>query len=202
MTKAIAVLTQLVMGFVMSATAVAHADYSWSDAFVKESVTDGLFTFGNNYGFGVTLNQESYSSDAAKPQGQLLRVHFQLLNISGRPQTYAASYQTLVDSKRRVFAAQIQPDPAALEYYPPVIAVNPGNAVNTGLVFDVPVGTSMSDYVLALRGSATSAGVGLQLPVGTAHFEHEKTHCENMIDWSRATGMPLLPNSECMKPGG
>jgi len=140
---------------VLSPLAVAHADYTVIS--IKQAVANGGLQYWID---SATSNYPTSSFETLPPQGMYIQVLGKTRNVSNHPQTYTASYQTLTDKRSRVYAPSLR---KIAEYSQTVININPGNEVVTPLYFDVPGGTSISDYWFTLRGSATSSGTSAWL---------------------------------------
>ncbi len=76
--------------------------------------------------------------DLQKPaQGEFILVKMLVTNVSAEPQTFFASYNTLSDGN-----TEYRADDEAWIYLGNTLAdLNPGDSIDTAVVFDVPVGT-------------------------------------------------------------
>lgn len=183
MGKATAVLIGMLMVFSISPAAVAQAE---ENASLWEKFADGPFIFG---GFSIGLASPGYVGDSAvEAQGQYMHVSLRVENTASMPKTYFAGYQTLVDGRGRVFAADTS---AALfnNDAQPIVAINPGNTLVTSLFFDVPIGSAINDYFLVLRASGDSAGIAVDLPPGKVVPEIVVDH-DAICNYSRSSGLP------------
>jgi hypothetical protein len=116
--------------------------------FVVQSVAPGVKTLGNQY-----INTTA--------QGEFILVTVQVTNTSDQPQTFSGSNCKAFDNAGR----QLAPSTTAAIYLPDsnslYMPINPGNSVVGTLVFDVPVGSTLTS--LELHDSAFSGGVTVQL---------------------------------------
>jgi hypothetical protein len=126
---------------------------------VNEEARDGAFGFTvgivatDDSAFGINIDDEIH------PQGVFVLVAMYVENIGGSEQTYSADYQRLLDSKGRLFSPDLRARPEYTE-----VDINPGNSTPAYLYFDVPHGTTPSQYVLLLHASPDSPGVTVRLP--------------------------------------
>lgn len=97
-------------------------------------------------------------------QGKYLLVYVTVTNRGTKPESFAGGSQKLVDSLGREY----EPDAGAAIYLKDSNAIyekiNPGNAVNVTLVFDVP--PSVTPQTIELHESSFSRGVKVQLTTG------------------------------------
>lgn len=125
---------------------------------INEKAVDGAFAFT------VDSVITDWEVDEIPAQGMYLWVVMLVENVGRTSQTYSAEYQRLVDSAAREFSPNISAIRLSLMLNGPgPIAINPGNAVNVSLLFDVPKNTQASQYVLVLHASARSPGVAVAL---------------------------------------
>ncbi|MGI5163403.1 DUF4352 domain-containing protein [Spirillospora sp. CA-253888] len=118
-------------------------------AFTVTKVKKGVRRVGNEY-----IGQDA--------QGQFVLVHVKVANIGGSARTFASANQTLFDTQGRKFeadagAALMMNDNARSLFE----NINPGNAVNGVLVFDVPRGVKLK--AIELHDSLFSGGVTIPL---------------------------------------
>ncbi len=182
-----AVLTALLTGFGLSAPAMAHADRTFE--YVTEEFQDGPLVAGP---FIFELNPNFMSDKTLKPQGQFLVIKMEVTNVGNRPATFVANYQTLSDFSGRVFAPSTTAGLGETGE-PQIAGINPGNAFTAGLVFDLPAGTALPDYILTLRASEGSPGISFQLPVGTVTPAPPPVTQGDANDYARSKGLPFLP---------
>jgi hypothetical protein len=119
---------------------------------VNEEARDGTF--------GFTVDQ--VVSNNYDPQGIYVGIGMWVENIGRSQQRYFPDYQRLLDSKERLFSPDLRQAVGRPEYEP--VDINPGIRFKAGLWFDVPKGTTPSQYVLVLHASPDSPGVTVRLP--------------------------------------
>jgi hypothetical protein len=124
---------------------------------VNGEARDGTFAFTVG---AVATDQHQLSMDLKEiyPQGVFVLIARWVKNIGTSQQRYFADYQWLLDSKGRLFSPNLADPPDDR------VDINPGNRTPTWLYFDVPKGTTPSQYVLLLHASPDSAGVTVRLP--------------------------------------
>ncbi|MYR06309.1 DUF4352 domain-containing protein [Gordonia sp. SID5947] len=133
-------------------------------AAMNSPVRDGKFEFVVT---GVERGLESVGSNpylAQKAQGQFVIVAMTVKNIGDRPQGFSPSNQKLLDSQGRSFesdtSAQIALDSDSTD-----VAVwdniNPGNAVQVRIVYDMPAGAAPA--TVELHDSMFSGGEKVSL---------------------------------------
>jgi hypothetical protein len=90
-----------------------------------------------------------------RAQGQFIYVMLNVANVSNRPHTFVADYQRLVDGSGRTYHPDIGTmSLAAAGNTQRFIDISPRVSAASLLVFDVPNGTSETDYRLTLHSSA------------------------------------------------
>ncbi|MGA9873335.1 MAG: DUF4352 domain-containing protein, partial [Rhodococcus sp. (in: high G+C Gram-positive bacteria)] len=102
-------------------------------------VRDGKFEFTvTGVQAGVPTVGEEYLTETA--QGEYVLVTMTVRNIGDQAQSFAASAQKLLDGQSRQFSAD---DMATIVFDQNISyeQINPGNAIEATVVFDVPVGT-------------------------------------------------------------
>ena len=93
-----------------------------------------------------------------RAQGQFIYVALNVANVSNRPQTFVADYQRLVDGSGRIYHPDVRTmSLAAVGNTRRFVDISPRVSAASLLVFDVPTGTSESDYRLRLHSSAASS---------------------------------------------
>jgi hypothetical protein len=118
---------------------------------VNEEARDGTF------GFAVSF-VDTVDKGVVGVQGVVAVVIMMWVkNIGRSQQRYFADYQRLLDSEGRLFSPDINPKQAQVD-------INPGISSKVILEFDVPKGTTPSQYVLVLHASPDSPGVTVRLP--------------------------------------
>ncbi len=90
-----------------------------------------------------------------RAQGQFLYVALNVANVSNRPHTFVADYQHLVDGSGRVYHPDVRTmSLAASGNTRRFVDIRPRDRAPSLLIFDVPNGTSETDYRLTLHSSA------------------------------------------------
>lgn len=131
-----------------------------ADAGIGTAVRDGKFEFAvTEVETGVSrIGNDMFGDDA---QGQFVLVHVTVQNIGDEAQYFDASSQKLTDTEGRTHSA----DSGAVIYLENADSfleqINPGNAVNAIVVFDIPADAVPS--AIALRDSMFSGGVTVTL---------------------------------------
>jgi hypothetical protein len=127
---------------------------------VNEEARDGTFTFTV---IMVTTEDLVFGAGDEKiyPQGVFVFISMWVKNIGTSQQRYFADYQRLLDSEGRLFSPRLGVINPEQEDQ---VDINPGNRTPAWLDFDVPQGTTPSQYVLLLHASPDSAGVTVRLP--------------------------------------
>lgn len=97
----------------------------------------------------------------AKPQGEFIILTLSVRNIGDRPQSYFGSNQTLIDTAGREYGADTE---AGMWMNDDGIMadINPGNAIQVRVAFDVPPGTQPAE--LEVHDSMFSGGAKVRLP--------------------------------------
>lgn len=126
---------------------------------VNEEARDGTFAFTIGMVQTMDLAMGVDVDEIIHPQGVFVEIAMDVKNIGRSQQRYSADYQRLLDSEGRLFSPNRRADPLFDQ-----VDINPGNRSLTYLYFDVPQGTTPSQYVLLLRASPDSAGVTIRLP--------------------------------------
>ncbi|MDZ7912581.1 MAG: DUF4352 domain-containing protein [Rhodococcus sp. (in: high G+C Gram-positive bacteria)] len=106
----------------------------------------------------VTSVGSEYLTETA--QGEYVQVTLSVRNIGDRAQSLDASSQKLLDADGKQYSV----DSLATAYLDQGIGyeqINPGNALDTTVVFDVPVGTVPAE--IELHDSAFSGGTTVAL---------------------------------------
>ncbi|WP_396904810.1 DUF4352 domain-containing protein [Mycolicibacterium phlei] len=96
----------------------------------------------------------------AKPQGEFIILTLSVRNIGDRPQSYFGSNQTLIDTAGREYGADTE---AGMWMNDDGIMadINPGNAIQVRVAFDVPPGTQPAE--LEVHDSMFSGGAKIRL---------------------------------------
>jgi hypothetical protein len=135
-----------------TAADVAKADMP--AAVLGEEVRDGDFSITVT---GVqradTVSSPEHPDVEKVAQGEFVLVQLTVTNVGAEPQTYAVSFNTLSDG-----ATRYQSDDEAWLYLgnlPPTL--NPGDSVDTVVVFDVPRGTEVRS--IELHNGPAASGV-------------------------------------------
>lgn len=139
--------------------AVARADYK--PVAINQEVRDGGLQYS---ALAAITDYPVPSYEDLPPQGMYLQILGKVTNVGNTPQVYNASYQTLTDKRGRVYAPSLA---KIAQSSKTMIAINPGNQAVAPLYFDIPPGTSPSDYWFTLRSSspaATGASIWLCSP--------------------------------------
>jgi hypothetical protein len=130
-----------------------------SEAGAGQEVRDGAFTF-----LVTGIDRRNVIADAQFPdevkkqaQGEFLIVNMKVTNVGEAPQSYFASFNKLAAG-----GITYTPDDDAWVYLGNTVAdINPGDSINTSVVFDVPVGTAPES--IELHDVAFSNGVIVKL---------------------------------------
>lgn len=124
---------------------------------IGEPVRDGQFEFTvTDIETGIDSVGDGFSSE--QPQGQFVIVDVSVHNIGDDAQTFTSGAQNLIDSQEREFdaasatAVMALPDSEAF-----LEEINPGNAVDGQLLFDVPDDVELTS--IELHDSPFSGGV-------------------------------------------
>lgn len=118
--------------------------------FVVKTVQPGLAEIGDN----------PYLRE--KAQGQFVIVTLSVQNIGDRAQGFSPSNQKLIDTQGRSFESDSSAQIALGDSDIPVWDdINPGNAVDVSLVYDMPVGAAPAR--IELHDSMFSGGVTVEL---------------------------------------
>ncbi len=140
--------------------ATTGASEAPADARIGTPVRDGKFEFVvNGVEAGVpSVGVNEYLTE--KAQGQFVLVRMTVRNIGDREQSFTTSAQKLVDAQDRQYSVD---DMATLTLDQGVAfeQINPGNSVETTIVFDVPPGTVPA--VLEVHDSVFSGGESVLL---------------------------------------
>jgi hypothetical protein len=125
---------------------------------LNTAVRDGKFEFTvTGVETGLKSVGSGYSESAA--QGQFVLVHVTVSNIGDRSQSFYDDDQKLLDSSGKQFSADSM---AAIDLGAETWAkINPGNSIDTILVFDVPA--DMVPASIQFHDSAFSGGVKVKL---------------------------------------
>ena len=139
-----------------TAADVARADVP--PAAIGQEVRDGDFSFvvTDVQRMDAVVNPEHPDIEKVA-QGEFVVVQMTVTNVGAEPQTYSGSFNTLFDG-----STVYKSDDEAWLYFgklPP--RLNPGDSVDTGVVFDVPKGTEVQS--IELHDGPTSAGVTVGL---------------------------------------
>jgi hypothetical protein len=97
----------------------------------------------------------------AKPQGEFIILTLSVRNIGDRPQSYFGSNQTLIDTAGREYGADTEAD-MWMNDDGIMADINPGNAIQVRVAFDVPPGTQPAE--LEVHDSMFSGGAKVRLP--------------------------------------
>jgi hypothetical protein len=101
----------------------------------------------------------------ATAQGTFVVVTMSVRNIGDEPQNYFGQNQKLIDSIGREYGSSSQADMYMNSGSNPMGDINPGNAIQMKLAFDVPPNTKVG--TLELHDSMLSGGVKVLLPPPT-----------------------------------
>jgi hypothetical protein len=130
-------------------------------ALIGDEVQDGSFAFTvTDVQTGVQALGESFLRTEA--QGEFVLVHVTVRNIGSESATFMGGNQTLLDAQGREFEADTStavmnvPDSESF-----ITPINPGNAVEGVLVFDVPEG--LTPTAIELHESMFSGGALVSL---------------------------------------
>ncbi len=127
---------------------------------IGEPAADGDFQFVvNGVECGATTIGGSYLNTEA--QGQFCIVDLTVTNIGDEPQSFFGDNATLVNAQGQEYSASTEASlylEDASSFYE---EVNPGNTLNSKVVFDVPPG--MVPTAIELHDSAFSGGVTVTL---------------------------------------
>jgi len=96
----------------------------------------------------------------AKPQGEFIILTLSVRNIGDRPQSYFGSNQTLIDTAGREYGADTEAD-MWMNDGGIMADINPGNAIQVRVAFDVPPGTQPAE--LEVHDSMFSGGAKIRL---------------------------------------
>ena len=127
---------------------------------IGQPARDGKFEFVvNRVDCGTKQIGGQYFN--TKAQGQFCIVDLTIKNIGNEPQSFFGANATLINAQGQQFSASSE----AAIYLPNSSSlyeeINPGNTLNSKVVFDVPVGTALGQ--LELHDSAYSGGVKVSL---------------------------------------
>ncbi len=128
---------------------------------IGEEVRDGKFAFA------VTSIETGYSRLGDNPylarnaQGQYVLVRILVGNVSDRPQTFFSSNQKLIDAQGRTFNNDSMAELNLENNDGWVSEINPGNAIEATVVFDIPADARPA--AIELHDSAFSGGVRVRL---------------------------------------
>lgn len=126
---------------------------------VGEPARDGNLVFAVEI---ITAKVWTQRPDGPKaPQGEYLVVAMAVRNIGSRSETYFADFQKLIDIYGRVFSTGADTMISEDDGRYLSTDINPGNATQVQLAFDVPIGTQPTHIVL--HNSAASPGVSVDL---------------------------------------
>ncbi|VCT88381.1 hypothetical protein MHAS_00061 [Mycolicibacterium hassiacum DSM 44199] len=132
-----------------------------SAAPVGSAVRDGKFEFQV---LGMERAAEAGDPSnpfmTATPQGKFIIVTLAVTNIGDRPQSYFGSNQKLIDAAGREYAVDSEAD-MWLNREGFMEEINPGNAIQVKVAFDVPPGTQPAE--LEVHDSAFSGGARVRL---------------------------------------
>lgn len=128
---------------------------------LNTAVRDGKFEFTVT-GMDCSQNTLGTAPVSTKAQGVFCVVNLHVSNVGDKAQTFDASSQTAYDAQGRKFSA----DSGAVIYlgdqgHSFLEQMNPGSAVDGQLVYDVPVGTQLTQ--IELHDSMFSGGVKVNL---------------------------------------
>ncbi|GIH50623.1 protein of unknown function [Microbispora rosea] len=124
-------------------------------------VKDGKFAFKVSK-VEKGLSQVGESFTVSKAQGQYVLIHLTVKNIGDKAQMFSDSAQKLIDAKGRTFDADSGAAVLGLKDSNAFLNnINPGNAVNGILLFDVPKDIKLK--AVELHDSVFSDGVTVSL---------------------------------------
>ena len=138
-----------------------------TSAGMRQAVEDGPLRFHAIDAFCL-YDACCHGGDYVQARGQFLFVALNVANVSNRPQTFVADYQRLVDESGRTYHPDITTmSLAAAGNTRQFVDISPRVSASSLLVFDVPNGTSETDYRLRLHSSeAPSTASFVQLARG------------------------------------
>jgi hypothetical protein len=127
-----------------------------TEAIIGTEVRDGKFAFKvTNVKCGIS--GVGTSSFGSKAQGQYCAVTMSVANVGDEPQTFFSSNQKAFDAQGREFSNDTTAELYATDAQVWLKEINPGNALEGTVYFDIPKDTTI-DY-LELHDSAFSGGV-------------------------------------------
>lgn len=128
---------------------------------IGDVVRDGRFAFKvTKVRAGLSQVGEGFTASTA--QGQYVLVHLTVKNIGDEAQLFHGSSQKLIDTKGRQFDADVGAAALHLKDSNAFLNnINPGNAVNGILLFDVPKNVTLK--AIELHDSPFSGGVTVSL---------------------------------------
>jgi hypothetical protein len=127
---------------------------------IGEPAADGDFSFVVS-GVDCSLTEIGNSYFGTKAQGQFCVVSVAVTNIGDRPGTFFGDNTTLFNAQGQEFASDTEAAIYLEESASLLEEINPGNTLNSKVVFDVPVGTTPA--AIELHDSAFSGGVTVSL---------------------------------------
>jgi hypothetical protein len=138
----------------------ATDDAESSDPGIGQPAADGDFSFVVN-GVDCSLTEIGTEYFSSKAQGQFCVVDVTITNIGDEAQSFFGDNATLFNAEEQEFSADseaaIYLDDSSSLYE----EINPGNTLNSKVVFDVPTGTVPT--AIELHDSAFSGGVTVKL---------------------------------------
>lgn len=128
---------------------------AWS---VGQPVRDGNFEFVvSGFDRAPVVTDPEFPDLQKAAAGEYVLVKMKVTNISAEPQTFFASFNTLSDG-----TTEFKSDDEAWIYLGNTLAdLNPGDSIDTAVVFDVPVGTQPES--IELHDGPFSEGVTVEL---------------------------------------
>ena len=127
---------------------------------IGEPAADGDFSFVVS-GVDCSLTEIGNEYFGTKAQGQFCVVSVAVTNIGDTPGTFFGDNTTLLNAQGQQFAADIEAAIYLEESASLLEEINPGNTLNSKVVFDVPAGTTPT--AIELHDSAFSGGVTVSL---------------------------------------
>lgn len=125
-----------------------------TSAGMRQAVEDGPLRFHAMDAFCL-YDACCHGGGYVRAQGQFIYVALNVANVSNRPQTFVADYQRLADGSGRIYHPDIRAmSLAATGKTRRFVDIRPRDSAPSLLVFDVPNGTSETDYRLTLHSSA------------------------------------------------
>ncbi len=125
---------------------------------VGQRVRDGNFEFVvTGFDRAPAVTDPEFPTLQKAAAGEYVLVKMTVTNVSAEPQTFFASYNTLSDGN-----TEYKSDDEAWIYLGNTLAdLNPGDSIDTAVVFDVPVGTDPQS--IELHDGPLSKGVTVRL---------------------------------------